>query len=220
MKSYIILFFGAVLFAAGHLYADLLTRQDRLDDKTTGDVGTLSVDQFNPSSGVLNKVNVTLYARLKGQGKYENFSRLSPGQWGYSLNQYLNIEFLSDPRLTLGQDYVQQLAETATFDGILDFLGASGDTGDAHHVENTVMLSFFGTDMAPFIGTGTIRFDILTDAVSNQNGSGTLVSHIRSLYDAEVVVEYDYLGDVPEPASMSLLCAGGLFLFRRKKPKA
>lgn len=98
------------------------------------------------------------------------------------------------------------LASTVEVDG-LDSALINGQP-----VSDQQILEFTGTDMAPFLGSGTFDVDAYVTSIASITG-GVNFTNIVSDGGGLVTVEYF----VPEPATMGLLTLGGLGLLVRAR---
>ena len=113
------------------------------------------------------------------------------------------------------------------FDGAINFGGTSGGTtGTVSATGSNFFVSGNASDFALFsaLGGGTINLGLNAVGASSGNGSGNLISQFNTAASGVAKVTYTYTptGDVPEPASLALIC-GGLGLLgaaRRRKHKA
>ncbi|MCC7409271.1 MAG: choice-of-anchor E domain-containing protein [Phycisphaeraceae bacterium] len=209
----------SVLVVAGVAQAAVISYSDTIALQRTNFNENLSVSQFDPSLGVLTQVKLTFTGDLLAQAGYE-YIDVGPSYVGiidYSITQDLEITQGAETYLTLSNNVVDALDVPAllSFDGVLDFAGASGytDPGVAQGDIQVYVLTNPG-DLAPFIGLGTTDYYVAAALASSSiSGPNGLVAMTSSYAGASLTVEYTY---IPEPATLGLLALGGLALIRRR----
>jgi hypothetical protein len=172
----------------------------------------LTVPQFNTHNGrcVLTQVDVILTLTESARVEGENVS---------DLESTLTLSFVGSGSIQRQGASAPTLVLVLTHDETADVLASDGplntQAGDDYH--DFGLISQTQTDsaqlitaeaMAPYIGTGTVNFNVRGTAaylVSGHTGSTTWVSDMHA--DSKVEVIYTYTC-VPEPASLMLLLSG------------
>jgi len=178
-------------------------------------VDTLTVDQFDPLLGTLNKVTVSLDNIFDWTNRGENMD--GPGSIIQSLNMDLVIKLGTTALLPASLNF-DKTWPVPGFDGVLDFGGASGFTESHQSDLETATIDLTGNDMLPFLGTSTLGFTIFGSSQSTTGDTtGNSAQGISSLYTANVLVAYDYT-PVTIPGAFWLLGSGlvGLVGTRRR----
>ncbi len=149
------------------------------------------LDQFDPSLGTLQSIELIHDGQITSEIKVENYSASSGSSLTGTVGGYLTLVSPGvNDKLTLSQN-----AGSITlpkFDGNIDFGGTSGASfgSKTAHGSNTITLT--GNDMAPYIGTGQVTLQENGVATSNANGGGNFVAQITSSGAATVTVIYHY----------------------------
>ncbi|MBN1256161.1 MAG: PEP-CTERM sorting domain-containing protein [Planctomycetes bacterium] len=186
---------------------------------------TLSVNQFDPSLGMLNSVSLSVTVGALGNLGFEN----TDGEMDTTISTYypwdpdtnthgdldlsLNSQSLAALSWVVMEDYNVHFE---VFDGTYDFAGPSGfsttylDDSDGQNLFYTLP-----ADLAAFLGTGSVDFDLAGTASSAMVMPGNGVSFVSTSGNASVEVIYDYT-PVPEPATLVLLGCGALMLLRKR----
>lgn len=101
----------------------------------------------------------------------------------------------------------QYVTNIPSFDGSIDFAGASGGSFAlaSTAANSTVFMS--PSDLAAFLGTGTFALFASADGNSSVSGPGNVVNLTRTLAGLTATVTYEY-SPVPLPAAAWLLLSG------------
>ncbi len=153
----------------------------------------LGFDQFNPSFGTLNGVDVGLIGDITGNAAIEN---LGTSAANVSIDLAGNVT-VTAPDGTVLAGVNPEAAKTivlGAYDGTTDFAGASGTVVSGFSNTASTVAQFVpgGTIGAPFVGTGTIDLTASSQANSILNSGGNLLSLTTGQAGATVSVDYNY----------------------------
>ncbi len=171
----------------------------------------LVFNQFDPTLGTLQQVNVTMQ---------------------YDFNQQISMTFANPATITVtaGNNLIALerpdttsifSATPPTFSETVTYGFAPGETTFPHtlnfgpqnnHVSLSPVALTSGSDLAAFTGPGTIALPLIASAVSSfSSTSGNGTGSSTTMAGATVTVQYVYspTNAVPEPSSMILLGLGG-----------
>lgn len=153
----------------------------------------VSFTQFNPTLGTLTGITVTLESGVLSQARVENLG---------AIDATLTIGVSGVVSVNTPSGYIGLMATIApsatvslgAFDGASDFLGGSGTVAalglESGPLSITVMPS--GSDLAAFVGTGTVDLSVLTSGQSRQAGTANWLSEIVSNADGTVGLQYEF----------------------------
>jgi hypothetical protein len=172
----------------------------------------LTFNQFDPSLGTLLSATVALTGDVQGSVSYEHTGQsvANEGTWTGTISAALAVR-RGDNSLVVGVTPNGTLNQTVTnipsFDGAIDFAGASGGSFALNSsASNSTILTAPG-DLAAFLGTGTFALFASADGNSSVSGPGNVVNLTRTLAGLTATVTYEY-SPVPLPAAAWLLLSG------------
>jgi hypothetical protein len=176
----------------------------------------LAVSQFDSTLGTLNSVTMDISAAIQASLGFENLKKFAGPdiEISASVHGYVIVGSM------LMSNYVDQQTYTLSlgaFDGVIDYAGTSGTTVATYSdADNEVFIQT--SDFDRFIGTGSVLFNLMTEAFTDHLAIPANSSAIvNATGQASVLITYDYTpAPVPEPATIALLCLGGLAMRKRK----
>jgi hypothetical protein len=207
--------------------ASTLSYSDSIALATTNWSNTLSFSKFDTSLGNLTSIRFDLSGVVQGTGNAESMDS-SASNVTLSLGSLLGLTRPDNSTLVVTNPVFSQTFNFSAFDGSINFDGTSGgSTGSVSASGANFFVSSSASDFALFsaLGGGTINLGLNAVGASSGNGSGNLITQFSTAASGVAKVTYTYTApstDLPEPASLALIC-GGLGLLgaaRRRKHKA
>ncbi len=149
------------------------------------------LDQFDPSLGELQSIEIQHAGSITSEIQVENYSNDSESDiagtvsgtmtlTGAGLHDTLNISGYA------GSFHAER------YDGDTDFTGTSGESFGEQTADGTNTITLTGADMDAFKGTGQVQITESAIATSNATGGGNLDVRIRSTGQSTVTVIYHY----------------------------
>lgn len=150
------------------------------------------LDQFNPSLGTLQEIDITHAGSITSDIKAENTSTSSGSviTGTVSGNMTLTAPGVND-KLSISQ-YAGSF-NAAAFDGQIDFQGPSGDDFGQKTANGSDNIVLTGSQLTPYIGTGQVQVTEAAQATSNATGGGNIVVNAVSTGQATITVTYKYI---------------------------
>jgi hypothetical protein len=163
---------------------------------------TQSLAQFNPSRGTLTGVDIVNNGSLASQIQVESLDQ-APATVVGTVSGTIT---LSAPGINslIASISTHQSFDASAFDGTIDFSGTSGHDFGNKTASGSKSFSFTSaSDLATFIGTGTVPLTETAHATSNASGAGNLLTLINSTASADVSVVYHYIPAPPPPVAVT-----------------
>lgn len=189
----------ALLAAAATAQTSEICYTDSINLTPTDWTNSVSVPKFDPILGDLVSIRFTLSGHIEGTAAVENFSPSS--------GTVANLQFSSTLTLTRPDNSVLVITipvanftdPLTTFDGTIDFAGASGEThnGIVADDSDTVVSPPPASDLVLFTGPGSISLPVTAAGTSIATGGGNLISSFTQSASATVEVCYTYVVNVP-----------------------
>ncbi len=180
----------------------------------------LDVQQFNPAQGWLQQVTLTLIGTVTGSGRAEATGTGGLVTMTWKSDIAVQMPGLDGDALLNVVPQMQRSFSATSYDGVRDFLGASGRTYAG--LETTAEASYSFDDGATldlFRGTGSLSLPVLTTRLNGMTGPVNLRGGISSQSSLAASVTYTFqpmfeetpllqLTMVPEPGTWALMLAG------------
>lgn len=212
---------AAVLaMSAGQAFADTLSYSDVVSLSSTNWSDTVAVSQFDTALGTLTGVTFTLEGEVDGSFSVESLDA-APATVTASLGARIEAGHATLGSLGVVLPVADASFALSAFDGTIDFAGTSGTAGTGNATD--MVSSTLTSGLDPFLGTGTISFDVTAEGASTGSGAGNLITQFATNAAAAVTVVYEYtaapVAAVPLPAGLPLLLTGlgALAVLRRRK---
>lgn len=157
-----------------------------------------ALQQFDPALGTLTAIDFVNQGQITSQIRTESLDDAPATVTG----QVSGTLTLSGPGLSLGalastpvaSGVAVQTFDAAAFDGVMDFAGASGHDFGSHTASGSQSLTLTdASDLAPYVGNGTVSLTERAQATSSASGAGNLMTLINSTAGAQVTVTYHYI---------------------------
>jgi len=214
----------AVFVLGGRAHAASETFTATVPAQTTDFSADTTLSQFNPALGTLTSATLTLATSGNFGGSLTNTSAIAES---FSVTEKVQLTLTSSNGAITGLGALQQtLTAGQTYTGL-----ASGDSapfGPTSPSTSEGPISF--GNLSPFVGTGTLPFNLATlTSTSLMGGGGNIRNAITTTVGGTETITYTYTptgtaNAVPEPAGLILgltsIAAGGLtWIVRRKNQK-
>ena len=169
-----------------------ILQQQSIADTSTDWQQVLPFEQFDPSLGTLDSINIGVTADIAGSVSVESLeaaaSTVDIGQFGnLSVNGPTGINLVNDPVDFFGASAL------GAYDGTTDYGGTSGtvvavaNTGTA-----SVTLSSSTTDLGPFVGTGSVALSAYANVALNITGPANMQIDSQASVGGTVDLQYNY----------------------------
>jgi uncharacterized repeat protein (TIGR01451 family) len=151
------------------------------------------LDQFNPSLGTLQSIEVTHAGSITSQIQVENTSTASTSHISGTISGTLDLQGPSGVNDSLSLSQYAGSFDASKYDGTTDYQGLSGTSFGVKAANGSDNFTLNGNQLAPYIGTGQVTLTEAGQATSNATGGGNLNTQITSTGQATVTVVYNYL---------------------------
>jgi hypothetical protein len=224
-KTFAALAVAAAILPFASAQAATVSYADSVALTTTNWANTLSFSKFDTGLGTLTSIRFDLSGVVEGSGNAESLDS-SSSTVTLTLGSLLGLTRPDNSTLVVTNPVFSQTFNFTAFDSAINFGGTSGgSTGAVSATGSNFFVSSNASDFALFsaLGGGTINLGLNAIGASSGSGSGNLITQFNTAASGVAKVTYTYTptADVPEPASLALIC-GGLGLLgaaRRRKHK-
>ncbi len=155
---------------------------------------SVMIPEFNPATGILTEIDVTLDAGISQDIGLENTDP-DPVTVTALGGGTITLTFPNTTTLVALPSYTQMYSLAAS-DGDIDFMGPSGVTPPtntaSYHAHNPSYLP-----LADFVGTGTLTLPLTAVGSFSASGAGNLATEVMTQANATVCVTYTYV--LPSP---------------------
>lgn len=205
----------ALSLVAGTAAASIIVDQDfSLSTATTNWTRNLSVNQFDPALGTLEKVEIFVSGASQSIYRVESF-QTTPTSHFFRLNGTLAVRRPDLSVLASAAVLHEQTDNLAAHDGTFDWDGASGETANINKTLGPVNEAYTAPiELAAFTGNGTINLPVTATFSSFFQGQSNVARLVTTVSNAEIRVRYTY---IPTPGSMAMLGMAGLIAGRRRR---
>jgi hypothetical protein len=151
------------------------------------------LDQFDPSLGALQEIDITHAGSITSDIKVENTSTSSGSVINGTVSGDLTLQAPGgvNDKLSLSQ-YAGTFTARA-FDGQIDFQGDSGSDFGQKTANGSNQIVLTGSAITPYVGTGQVQLTETGHATSTAEGGGNLVVNVLSTGQSSITVVYKYI---------------------------
>lgn len=186
---------------------------------------TIALQKFDGSRGNLTGVKITLEGTSTGTARFESTEATKTSAVTVALGAELGLSSSDFGNIAVVLPTWTATENLSAFDGNADFGGTSGRSLSSPTASDDDTKTYaLAADLAKFIGTGNLVFDVNANNKSSTSG-GNLISWLETSANAKVTIEYTYddrqiptPAPVPLPAGMPLFAAAlGLMAIVRRR---
>jgi hypothetical protein len=153
---------------------------------------TLSIGQFDPALGTLTAIDLVNASSITSQIKVENVDA-APATITGTVSGSLTLSGTGFSSLVTNSSSSKTYS-AGPFDGVIDFDDPSGhDFGPQTATGSSNFTITTASNLAYFIGTGSITLSEVAHATSAASGAGNLVAQINTTAAAQITVVYHYI---------------------------
>jgi hypothetical protein len=185
------LFLGVALAGSALAGTSTVTFSDSVPLTTTNWNRQVSLTKFDPALGTLISVTLRLDGRIEGQAAVES-SDTAPITITTEFRADIQVSRPDNSPLAIVIPQVNNTANLAASDGVLDFAGPSGATFPnlVQSATQTVVSPPPRSDLILFTGPGTIVLPVTAQGTSQAIGSGNVTTSFATKAAATVTVTY------------------------------
>lgn len=175
----------------GAAKAESLVFTDTVPFTRTDWVQNLSVPQFNPTLGILTRVEMTLTGQVSGTVGVEN-RQANPVVVLVQETAQQELTLPDNSNLIVGGIVISQSVALAASDGIIDFGGPAGTTLGVHAGITGQNAWTAPATLAPFVGVGNVTLPVDASVAWTGSGSGNMILELNHFANAALTVRYVY----------------------------
>lgn len=179
-------------------------------DANANTIRSQSIQQFDPSKGTLQSIEIRVDGRIISNIRIENLDdEAAPVSGSVS-----GTALLSGPGFNLNVNIAGNAVLNQTlgaYDGTTDYSGSSGVTLGNRTATGSNSQTLTGAALSPFVGTGTLNLSFLAQATTQAAGGGNLMANISNLGGGSVTITYRYLNS-------TALKAGNYTIVQKSQP--
>jgi uncharacterized repeat protein (TIGR01451 family) len=153
------------------------------------------LDQFNPSLGTLQEIDITHAGSITSDIKVENTSTSSGSAINGTVSGNLTLQAPGGVNDKLSISQYAGTFNAQPFDGTIDFQGASGSDFGQKTANGSDNIVLSGSQLTPYIGTGQVQVTENGVATSTATGGGNVNVNVQSTGQANVTVVYKYIAN-------------------------
>jgi uncharacterized repeat protein (TIGR01451 family) len=151
------------------------------------------LDQFDPSLGTLQEIDITHAGSITSDIKVENTSTQSGSLINGTVSGTLTFQAPGGVNDKLSLSQYAGTFNAQSYDGQLDFTGASGSDFGQKTANGSNNIVLTGDQMTPYIGTGQVQVSESSQATSTATGGGNVVVNVVSTGQSTITVVYKYI---------------------------
>ncbi|MCB0111223.1 MAG: choice-of-anchor E domain-containing protein [Caldilineaceae bacterium] len=174
-----------------HAQAEERSYGDEIPVKLTNWTDVLSIPRFDPSQGILTKIDFVLTGKVNGRASLENLDAEAAIVSAESVAD-IRLDRPDGTHVTTASPRAAKTSSLSVFDGTIDFSGTSGTTiSDIVGIDISEHVSYTDpASLAFFTGSGTIDMNVQTTSRSRATGAGNLALSFNTSAGAAITVTY------------------------------
>ena len=172
-----------------------LSFSETVPERITDWVATGSLPQFDPTLGILTRVEVTGSAEITSHIRAESLDN-DPQTITATVSGEVSVALSSSYQLASTPNVDAGTFSAAPYDGNTNFNGPSGHDFGTHSATDSSTLIIADAGISFFAGSGTVPFSASAVATSRTTGGGNVHNEIATTASAAVDIDYHYLPHV------------------------
>ena len=176
-------------------------------DNTAGWSNTVDAQQFDPSLGTLIAVNLNVSTNILASVAADNLDSTSEQvtttqTTGVELTIPMSGTSGASPLLVPVSAAIDNTMTLAGYDGTASFQSGSGQTDQDLIATNGTAVTLTGSELAAFIGQGTVDAPIASTGYGTVSGPANLLLSMLADAGASVSLSYTYIPNEPDPQDL------------------